>query len=67
MFPKVISEYTKKCDPDLPFYYYTGSNNRYNDGLIASFSVPSSTGEIAWIVFVYLEGLILEFLLLIVL
>ena len=21
VFPKVISEYTKKCDPDLPFYY----------------------------------------------
>jgi hypothetical protein len=37
-FPKVISEYTKKCDPDLPFYYY-------NDGLIQSFNVPSSSGE----------------------
>ena len=23
-FPKVIAEYTKNCDPDLPFYYYTG-------------------------------------------
>ena len=45
VFPKVISEYTKKCDPDLPFYYYTGLNDRYNDGLLASFNVPSSTGE----------------------
>jgi hypothetical protein len=27
VFPKVISEYTRKCDPDLPFYYYTGSND----------------------------------------
>ncbi len=36
-----------KCDPDpdLPFYYCTGSNDTYNDGLIASFNVPSSTGE----------------------
>ena len=32
VFPKVISEYTKKCDPDLPFYYYTGSNDCFNDG-----------------------------------
>lgn len=45
VFPKVISEYTKKCDPDLPFYYYTGSNDCYNDGSLASFNVPSSTGE----------------------
>ena len=35
VFPKVISEYTKKCDPHLPSYYYTGPNDRYNDGLIA--------------------------------
>ena len=45
MFPKVTSEYTKTCDPYLPFYYYTGSNNRYNNGLLALFNVPSSTGE----------------------
>ena len=44
-FPKVINEYTKKCDPDLPFYYYTGSNDRYNDGLFQSFNVSSSSGE----------------------
>ena len=29
-FPKVMLEYTKKCDPDLPFYHYTGVNERYN-------------------------------------
>ncbi len=34
-----------KCDPDLPFYHYTGSNDPYYNGLIASFNVPSSTGE----------------------
>ena len=45
MFPKVSSEYTKKCDPDLPFYYYTGSNDRYNDGSILSFNMPSQSGE----------------------
>ena len=45
VFPKVISEYTKKCNPDLPFYYYTGSNDRYNDGSIVSFNMPSQSGE----------------------
>ena len=25
-FPKVMLEYTTKCDPDLPFYHYTGVN-----------------------------------------
>ena len=36
MFPKVFSDYTKKCDPYLLFYYYTGPNDPYNDRLIAS-------------------------------
>ena len=40
-FLKVISEYTKKCDPDLPFYYYTAANDRYKDGSLQSFNVPS--------------------------
>ena len=43
-FSKVISEYTKKCDPDLPFYYYTGANDTYKDGSLQSFTVPSSSG-----------------------
>ena len=45
VFSKVISECTKKCDPDLPFYYYTCSNDRYSDGSLASFNIPSSTEE----------------------
>ena len=43
-FPKIIAEYTKKCDPDLPFYYYTGANDRYKDGSLQSFNIPSSIG-----------------------
>ena len=42
--PKVISEYSKKCDPDLPFYYYTGANDKYKDGSLQSFNIPSSSG-----------------------
>ena len=44
-FPKVMLEYTKKCDPDLPFYHYTGVNERYNPGFQPSFNRPSAGGE----------------------
>lgn len=47
-FPNVVSGYTKKCDSDLPCYYYTGSNDRYNNGLLQSFNVPSKSGEERW-------------------
>ena len=40
-FPKVLMEYTKRCDPDLPFYHYTGSNERYREGPMPSFNAPS--------------------------
>ena len=39
-----MAEYTKKCDPDLPFYYYTGANDRYKDDSLQSFNVPTSSG-----------------------
>lgn len=42
-FPKVMLEYTKKCDPDLPFYHYTGGNERYNPGCLPSFNRPSGS------------------------
>ena len=42
-FPKVMLEYTKKCDPDLPFYHYTGGNERYNPGCLPSFNTPSGS------------------------
>ena len=43
-FPKVIAGYTKKFNLDLPFYYYTGANDRYKDDSLQSFNVPSSSG-----------------------
>jgi hypothetical protein len=43
-FPKVMLEFTKKCDPNLPFYHYTGVNERYNAGLLPCFNVPSASG-----------------------
>ena len=26
-FPKIMNEFSKKSDPDLPFYYWTGSRH----------------------------------------
>ena len=44
-FPKVMLEYTKKCDPDLPFYHYTGVNERFHSGCVPSFNQPSANRE----------------------
>lgn len=43
-FPKVMLEYTKRCDPNLPFYHYTGGNERYSDRVLPSFNIPSVSG-----------------------
>ena len=37
-------EYTKRCDTDLPFYHYTGGNERYSTGPAKSFNEPSTSG-----------------------
>ena len=44
-FPKVILEYTKKCDPDLPFFHYTGVSERFHFGNLPSLNVSSSRSE----------------------
>ena len=43
--PKVMLEYTKKCDPELPFFHYTGVNERFNTGCLPSFNQPSGDTE----------------------
>ena len=43
-FPKVMLEYTKRCDPDLPFFHYTGGNDRFHEGPLPSFNIPSDNG-----------------------
>ncbi len=42
---KLLSEFTKKIDPDLPFFYWTGHEHRYTSELLASFNVPSGKEE----------------------
>lgn len=36
-------EYTKRMDPNLPFYYYTSSHDRFLEGPRPSFNDPSTT------------------------
>jgi hypothetical protein len=35
-------EFSKRIDPNLPFYYFTSSHDRFHEGARPSFSIPSS-------------------------
>ena len=37
-FPKIMNEFSKRNDPDLPFYYFTGYQTRYRDFPLPSFN-----------------------------
>ena len=39
-FRKVCAEFTKRLDPDLPFYYHTSSHTRYYEGPLPDFNQP---------------------------
>ena len=38
---KVLTKFSKRLDPDLPFYYHTSSHMWYSEGPLPSFSEPS--------------------------
>ena len=40
-FRKVCMEFSKRLDPDLPFYYHTSSHTRYSEGPLPEFSQVS--------------------------
>ena len=44
-FRKVCTEFTKRLDPDLPFYYHTSSHSRFCEGPLPDFSEPSSKAK----------------------
>ena len=44
--PKILSEFKKRIDPDLEFFYWTGANERYRDFELPSFNQPSGEGII---------------------
>ena len=37
---KILSQFSKRIDPDLPFYYYTSSHSRYYEGSHPDFDQP---------------------------
>ena len=37
---KILSQFSKRIDPDLPFYYYTSSHTRYYEGTHPDFDQP---------------------------
>ena len=41
-FRKACLEFTKRLDPDLPFYYHTSSHTRFQEGPLPSFNEPSA-------------------------
>ena len=43
-FPKIMNEFSKKSDPNLPFYYWTGHQTRYRDFPLPTFNEPSKNG-----------------------
>ena len=40
---KVCHELSKRLDPDLPFYYYTSSHDRFYEGVRPSFDVQEQS------------------------
>ena len=43
-FQKIMNEFNKRIDPDLPFYYWTGVNERFHLKALPSFNDPSPDG-----------------------
>ena len=43
---KILNEYSKRIDSQLPFFYWSGKNERYTDFELPSFNKPSGSGVI---------------------
>ena len=41
---KILTEFNKKIDKDLQFFYWTGAKTRYTDFELPSFDQPSGPG-----------------------
>lgn len=44
--PKILNEFRKRIDPDLPFFYWTGAKQRYTEFELPSFNKPSGPGVV---------------------
>ena len=43
-FPKIMNDFSKWIDPDIPFYYWTGIHERFHLKALPSFNEPSQSG-----------------------
>ena len=43
---KLLNEYSERIDSELPFFYWSGKNERYIDFKLPSFNQPSGNGVI---------------------
>ena len=43
-YPKILYEYCKHIDSDLPYFYWTGRKHRFQDFPLPSFNAPSRSG-----------------------
>ena len=43
--PKILNEFTKRINPDLKFYYWTGTKERFREIELPSFNEPSGAQE----------------------
>ena len=41
-FRKVCVEFSKRLDPDLPYFYHTSAHTRYSEGPLPAFNLASS-------------------------
>ena len=41
---KILNEFSKRIDPDLRYYYWTGAKERYSEFALPSFNKPSGDG-----------------------
>ena len=42
--PKILNEFRKQIDSDLPFFYWTGAKQRYTEFDLLSFNKPTAPG-----------------------
>jgi hypothetical protein len=42
--PKILNEFSKRIDPDLPYFYWTGAKQRYRDFELPNFNKASGQG-----------------------
>ena len=43
-YPKILNEFGKGINPELPFYYWTGKKTRFSEIALPSFNTPSASG-----------------------